>query len=59
MLPYIKSMYPEIPILDYVHMEEWYNRNGGYSRYSSMYNSIIDKTMVCNGNSKKNSRRTF
>ena len=46
-------MYPEIPILDYVHMEEWYNRNGGYSRYSSMYNSIIDKTMVCNGNSKK------
>lgn len=53
MLPYIKSMYPEIPILDYVHMEEWYNRNGGYSRYSSMYNSIIDKTMVCNGNSKK------
>lgn len=53
MLPYLKSMYPEIPILDYVHMEEWYNRNGGYSRYSSMYNSIIDKTMVCNGNSKK------
>ena len=53
MLPYIKSMYPEIPILDYVHMEEWYNRNGGYSRYSSMYNSIIEKTMVCNGNSKK------
>lgn len=53
MLPYIKSMYPEIPILDYVHMEEWYNRNGGYSRYSSIYNSIIDKTMVCNGNSKK------
>ena len=53
MLPYIKSMYPKIPILDYVHMEEWYNRNGGYSRYSSMYNSIIDKTMVCNGNSKK------
>lgn len=53
MLPYLKSMYPEIPILDYVHMEEWYNRNGGYSRYSSMYNSIIDKTMVCNENSKK------
>jgi len=53
MLPYLKSMYPEIPILDYVHMEEWYNRNGGYSRYSSVYNSIIDKTMVCNGNSKK------
>lgn len=53
MLPYIKSMYPEIPIIDYVHMEEWYNRNGGYSRYSSMCESVIDKTLVCNGNSKK------
>lgn len=34
-------------------MEEWYNRNGGYSRYSSMYSSVIDKTLVCNENSKK------
>ena len=31
MLPYLKSKYPNIPIIDYVHMEEWYNRNGGYS----------------------------
>ena len=52
-LPYLKSSYPEIPILDYVHMEEWYNRNGGYSRYSSVNQSVIDKTLVCNGNSKK------
>ncbi len=52
-LPYLKSTYPKIPILDYVHMEEWYNRNGGYSRYSSMYESVIDKTLVCNENSKK------
>ena len=52
-LPYIKANYPQIPILDYVHMEEWYNRNGGYSRYSSMYSSVIDKTLVCNENSKK------
>ena len=59
MLPYIKSMYPEIPILDYVHMEEWYNRNGGYSRYSSMYNSIIDKTMVCNENSKEELEKKY
>lgn len=53
MLPSIKALYPEIPIIDYVHMEEWYNRNGGYSRYSTMYESILDKTLVCNGNSKK------
>ena len=52
-LPYIKTKYPKIPILDYVHMEEWYNRNGGYSRYSVMYESVIDKTLVCNENSRK------
>lgn len=53
MLPYLKSKNPQIPIIDYVHMEEWYNRNGGYSRYSAMYQSVIDKTLVCNENSRK------
>ena len=52
-LPYIKSTHIDIPIIDYVHMEEWYNRNGGYSRYSAMYESVIDKTLVCNENSRK------
>lgn len=51
-LPYIKAKYPKIPIIDYVHMEEWYNRNGGYSRDSSMVSSVIDKTLVCNKNSE-------
>ena len=53
MLPYLKAKYPQIPILDYVHMEEWYNRNGGYSRDSSGVASVIDKTLVCNENSRK------
>lgn len=52
-LPYLKSKYPEIPILDYVHMEEWYWRNGGYSRDSALFSSVIDKTLVCNKNSEK------
>ena len=52
-LPYIKAKYPSIPLIDYVHMEEWYNRNGGYSRYSTMVESVLDKTLVCNENSKK------
>ena len=51
-LPYIKGKYPEIPIIDYIHMEEWYNRNGGYSRDSSAIPSILDKTLVCNKNSE-------
>ena len=53
MLPYLKAKYPNISIIDYVHMEEWYNRNGGYSRDSSGVASIIDKTLVCNENSRK------
>lgn len=52
-LPYLKAEFPEIPILDYIHMEEWYNRNGGFSRDSSAVASVIDKTFVCNGNSEK------
>lgn len=52
-LPYLKSKYPQIPIMDYIHMEEWYNRNGGYSRDSSMISSVIDRTLVCNANSEK------
>ena len=53
MLPYIKSQNPNIPILDYVHMEEWYWRNGGYSRDSAAFEQVIDKTCICNENSRK------
>ena len=53
MIPYLKAKYPEIPIMDYVHMEEWYNRAGGYSRDSSTVSSCIDKTLVCNKHSEK------
>ncbi len=52
-IPYLKIKHPEIPIMDYVHMEEWYNRNGGFSRDSSSVQSFIDKTYVCNKNSEK------
>lgn len=52
-LPYLKGRYPEVPIVDYIHMEEWYNRNGGYARSSSMLQGIIDKTLVCNSVTEK------
>ena len=51
-LPYLKAKHPEVPIVDYIHMEEWYNRNGGYSRDSSAVGSLIDKTLLCNKNSE-------
>lgn len=52
MLPYIYAKYPELPIIDYVHMEEWYNRNGGYLRDSSAVGSVIDRTFLCNRRSE-------
>ena len=52
-LPYIKAKYNNIPIIDYIHMEEWYNRNGGSSRDSSAVASVIDKTFTCNQKSEK------
>ena len=51
-LPYIKACNPQVPIMDYIHMEEWYNRNGGFSRDSSNLGNILEKTLVCNTNSK-------
>lgn len=52
-IPYLKVKHPQIRIIDYVHMEEWYNRNGGFSRDSSRISSFIDNTYVCNKNSEK------
>jgi glycosyltransferase involved in cell wall biosynthesis len=51
--PYLKAKFPKIPIMDYIHMEEWYNRNGGYSRDSSAFADIIDRTLLCNKNSER------
>lgn len=51
-IPYLKARYNNIPIIDYIHMEEWYYRNGGFSRETAGVSSFIDKTYVCNKNSE-------
>lgn len=48
MLPWLRKSYPEIPIMDYVHMEEWYWKNGGYARTSGVFNALVDRTLTCN-----------
>lgn len=53
MLPYLHAKYPTIPIMDYIHMEEWYNRCGGYSRDSAAVSNFIDRTLFCNGGSER------
>ncbi len=48
LLPWLREHFPDLVILDYVHMEEWYWRNGGYARTSSMVAAVTEKTYVCN-----------
>lgn len=52
LIPWIRSNFPQISIVDYVHMEEWYWRNGGYARTSGIFGALINKTFVCNRNTK-------
>lgn len=52
-IPYLKAKHPNLKIMDYIHMEEWYNRSGGYSRDSSSVSGFIDKTLFCNKSSEK------
>lgn len=52
LLPWIRQNHPNVAIVDYVHMEEWYWRNGGYSRDSSALQSVIEHTYICNNASR-------
>ena len=48
LLPWIRKNFPHLAIVDYVHMEEWYWRNGGHARSSAIMGEIVEKTYVCN-----------
>lgn len=53
LIPWIRKEFPRLVIVDYVHMEEWYWRNGGYARISCAMGEILEKTYVCNGGTRK------
>ncbi|MDD9266623.1 glycosyltransferase [Paenibacillus sp. GCM10023248] len=48
LIPWLRKHFPNLIILDYVHMEEWYWRSGGYARTSGALGDVIEKTYVCN-----------
>ena len=48
LVPWLRQQFPELVIVDYVHMEEWYWRAGGYARTSGAIGGITEKTYVCN-----------
>ena len=59
MIPYLKLKFPNLPIMDYIHSVEIYNRNGGYGRDSNMMKSLIDKTLFCSKNAEKSYHDLF
>ena len=45
-LPFLKSRFPNLPVIDFLHCDDknWYN--GGYPRFSAKFESYIDQTFV-------------
>lgn len=48
MLPWLRVHFPDLVLTDYVHMEEWYWREGGYARISGRLEGVTEKTWVSN-----------
>lgn len=59
MIPWLRAHFPNLVIVDYVHMEEWYWRGGGYARLSGALGDIIEKTWVCNSATRDVIRNDF
>ena len=53
LVPWLRAQFPKLAIIDYVHMEEWYWRNGGYARTSGAMGELIEKTYVCNERTRR------
>ena len=53
MIPWLRQNFPKLAIIDYVHMEEWYWRKGGYARTSGVMGALTEKTYVCNSATEK------
>lgn len=53
LLPWLRKEFPTLAIMDYVHMEEWYYRNGGFARTSAALGGVLEYTGVCNGKTQR------
>ena len=46
-VPLIKSDFPEIPVIDYLHNEDFSWNNGGYPFESTVISRLLDKSYTC------------
>ncbi len=46
LLPYLRTRFPHLRCLDYIHIEEEHWKNGGYPRYSINYRHFLDATVA-------------
>lgn len=46
--PWLRKEHKNLALLDYVHADAKYWRNGGYTRLSSSFQNVIEKTIVAN-----------
>lgn len=53
LLPWIKYYFPKLPIIDYLHAEDFSWRNGGYPKDSTAMGLFIDKTFTCSNHLKE------
>ena len=51
--PILRLRFPQLVLADYIHMEEWYYRGGGYAKPSGAVGEFLDKTFVCNENTRR------
>ncbi len=46
LLPYLRAHFPDLPIVDYNHMEEETWKNGGHAQTAALYQSYLNRTIV-------------
>ncbi len=59
LLPYIKSKYKNVSIIDYIHSVDLKDPRGGFGRYTKDFDSCIDKTYACNKFTTEQLQRDF
>lgn len=59
LVPWLRKEFPELAIVDYVHMEEWNWDAGGFARASAVMGDILERTFVCNEKTRQVMIRHF